>query len=206
MHAAEDLTRGPYRVFERRHSLAEIVERRTVFHVERLRVNPPHPEREIITLSKNAPRDGHHLAQKRLGFFKALLTDKGRRVVVGCYGETLIAANNYAALLAKLDRFKETKKLLRKNIPVARRVLGETCQLTLSMRWLYSMALHEDPTATLDDLREAVTTLESVAKSYKRVLGESHPETPKVQKALAKARMKLTRARAAASVSKPPPT
>ncbi len=109
------------------------------------------------------------------------------------HGETLIAANNYAALLAKLDRFKETKKLLRKNIPVARRVLGETCQLTLSMRWVYAKALYEDA-STLDDLCEAVTTLESVAKSYKRVLGESHPETPKVHSVLEIARNKLARA------------
>ena len=47
---------------------------------------------------------------------------------------------------------------------------------------------------TLDDLREAVTTLESVAKSYKRVLGESHPETPKVHSVLEIARNKLARA------------
>ena len=62
------------------------------------------------------------------------------------------------------------------------------------MRKVYARALYEDPTATLDDLREAVTTLESVAKSYKRVLGESHPETPKVHSVLEIARKKLARA------------
>ena len=32
--------------------------------------------------------------------------------------------------------------------------------LTLKMRWIYAKALYKDPGATLDDLREAVTTLE----------------------------------------------
>ena len=68
------------------------------------------------------------------------------------------------------------------------------------MRWLYANALHEDPGATLDDLREAVTTLESVTLSWKRIFGQSHPETPSVQKALASARKALA-ARAAASSS-----
>ena len=55
----------------------------------------------------------------------------------------------------------------------------------------------------VDDLREAVTTLESVAKLWKRIFGDSHPETPRVQNALASAREKL--ARAASSESKAPP-
>ena len=68
------------------------------------------------------------------------------------------------------------------------------------------VALYNDKGATLDNLREAVETLDSVAKSWKRVFGESHPETPRVQNALATAREKLADARAAASnKSKPPP-
>ena len=57
--------------------------------------------------------------------------------------------------------------------------------------------------ATLDDLREAVGTLEAVAKLWKRVMGERHPEMAKVQSALATVREKLADARA--SESKPPP-
>ena len=53
--------------------------------------------------------------------------------------------------------------------------------------------------ATLDDLREAVTTLESVAKAWKRVLGAAHPDTSEVQSALAFARNKLARAAADAA-------
>jgi hypothetical protein len=109
---------------------------------------------------------------------------------------TIIATNNYATALLRLQRFEETRSLTRKVMPVARRVLGECDTLTLKMRWSYAMALYSDKGATLDDLREAVETLESVAKSWKRVFGQAHPETPNVQKTLAAAHMALA-ARAA---------
>ena len=38
--------------------------------------------------------------------------------------QTLREANNYAISLSKLQRYEEAKSLLRKTIPVARRVLG----------------------------------------------------------------------------------
>jgi hypothetical protein len=66
--------------------------------------------------------------------------------------------------------------------------------------WLYANALCEDDCATLEDLRESVETLESVAPVWKRIFGEAHPETPKVQRALKSAREALA-ARAAASSS-----
>ena len=49
--------------------------------------------------------------------------------------------------------------------------------------------------ATVADLSEAVTTLESVAMSYKRVMGTSHPQTSRVQKALNTTRTMLAQAR-----------
>ena len=106
--------------------------------------------------------------------------------------------------LGELQRFEEAKALIRKTVPVARRILGESDEGTLKMRWTYARTLYEDDSASLDDLREAVTTLESVAKSWKQVFGDLHPETPRVQSVLEIARNKLARA-AAASESKPPP-
>ena len=105
--------------------------------------------------------------------------------------ETITAASNYAATLIKLNRFEEARSLLRKSIPVARRVLGESDRLTLEMRWCYATALYQDEGASLDDRREAVATLESVAHSWKRIFGPAHPETPKVQGALKYAREAL---------------
>jgi len=60
-------------------------------------------------------------------------------------------------------------------MPVARRALGEDNDLTLRMRWYYALALYEDTRATLDDLREAVTTLEDTERIARRVLGGAHP-------------------------------
>ena len=99
-----------------------------------------------------------------------------------------------------VGRFKEVKSLRRKAIPVARRVLGEGHDVTFRMRWAYAGALYMDEAATLDDLREAVTTLEDVGRTARRVFGSSHPETPRVQRALEDAREALAR-RAAASSS-----
>ena len=90
---------------------------------------------------------------------------------------TLIAANNYATSLFGLGRFEEAKSLVRKTMPVARRILGENEQLVLMMRSIYATALYDDPAATLDDLREAVSTLEDAGRTARRVLGGSHPLT-----------------------------
>ena len=88
---------------------------------------------------------------------------------------TLDAANNYAVSLGSLKRLAEARSLLRRTIPVARRVLREEHILTLRMRWTYAKALYASPGATLDDLREAMTTLEDATRIARRVLGGAHP-------------------------------
>jgi len=116
----------------------------------------------------------------------------GRMKVYGEeHGDTLEIASNYATSLLDLKHFEDVKALLRKMIPVARHVLGKGDLLTLKMGWLYAMALYKNYGATVDDLHEAVETLESVAKSYKRVFGQAHPKRSTVQGALAAARAVL---------------
>ena len=104
------------------------------------------------------------------------------------HGKTLRAANNYAVGLALLNRFEEAKALFRRTIPVARRVLGESHELTLKMRRIYANALCLDTGATLDDVREAVTTLEDTRRIARRVLGGAHPLTKGIENALQYAR------------------
>ena len=103
---------------------------------------------------------------------------------------TLMAANNYAATLKDLRRFEEAKALLRRTIPVARCVVGEGDGLTLRMRYTYARALYEDPRsdprATLEYLREAVTTLEEIERTARRVFGGSHPLTVEIERFLHK--------------------
>ena len=71
---------------------------------------------------------------------------------------------------------------------MARRVLGEHHETPLRLRWVYGEALYEDAAATLDELREAVTTLEDVERTARRVLGGAHPTTSNVEKTLREAR------------------
>ena len=80
---------------------------------------------------------------------------------------------------------------MRKTVPVARRVLGENDEITVKMRWLYARALFEDSAATLDGLREAVTTLEETERIARRVLGGAHPTTSSVENSLRYARAVL---------------
>ena len=104
---------------------------------------------------------------------------------------TLRAASNYAASLARLRQSKEAKSLLRKTIPAARRILGESNQITLHLRCNYALALYEDPAATLDDLREAVTTIEETERTARRVFGGTHPLTVDIEDELRAARAAL---------------
>ena len=59
------------------------------------------------------------------------------------------------------------------------------------MRWCYARVLYGDPGATLDDLREAVTTLEDAERTTRRVFGGAHPSTMGIQVALQDARAAL---------------
>ena len=124
--------------------------------------------------------------------------------MVRLYGEeqeeTLRAAYNYALSLNALLHFKEAKSLLRKMTPVAQRVLGENIETTLRMKWTYAQSLYKDPDATLDDVREAVETLEDADRIARRVLGGAHPITARMEGTLQKARANL-RARKASPVN-----
>ena len=104
---------------------------------------------------------------------------------------TLLATNNYASTLVKLERCGEAKSLLKKAIPVARRLLGENNDLPFRMRWAYARALYKDAGATLGDLREGVTTLEELARTVRRVFGGANPITTGIERELQIARVVL---------------
>ena len=93
--------------------------------------------------------------------------------------------------LIDLRRFKESRSLTRKTIPVARRVLGEGDRVTLTLSKVFAEALYKDTGATLDDLREAVTTLEDVERTARRVFGGAHPSTSSIEQSLQNSRDKL---------------
>ena len=112
--------------------------------------------------------------------------------------KTLLAAHNYAATLLDLKRFEEVRELLRKTIHAARRVLGDSEDITLRMKWTYARAFCEDSTAPLDDLREAVTTLVELERTARQVFGGANPLTAELG-------ISLQNARAALHARKRPP-
>ena len=73
----------------------------------------------------------------------------------------------------------------------AQRVLGENHEDMLRLRWVYADAIWRDDAATLDDLREAVNTLEETERTARRVLGGTHPLPVDLEAELQYARAKL---------------
>ena len=105
--------------------------------------------------------------------------------------DTIISVNNLAATLFKLKRFEEAKPLLRKIMPVVRRVFGENDEFTIAMRMFYARMLYMDDGGTFDDGCEAVTTLEDLERIARRVFGGAHPLAMQMEHDLKKARAKL---------------
>ena len=56
---------------------------------------------------------------------------------------------------------------------------------------MFGTTLWMDAGATLDDLREAMTTLEEAERTARRVLGGAHPVTESIEDALRNARAAL---------------
>ena len=112
--------------------------------------------------------------------------------------KSILTAYNYVLSLASLHRSEEAKALMRKTIPVARRVLGESDEVTLSMRKTYAVTLI-NAGATLDDIREAITTLEDIERIARHVVGGANPITMRIVALLRDARAVL-RAREATPV------
>ena len=69
--------------------------------------------------------------------------------------------------------------------------VGEGDRITLTMRRTYAQTLYKDSSATLDDLREAVETLEDTQRIAQRVLGSANPTTVEIEGRLRNARAAL---------------
>ena len=90
-----------------------------------------------------------------------------------------------------LKRPQQAKSLLRRTLPVARRVLSEGHELTLQMRWSCARALYGDDGATLDEIHEGVKTLEETERTARRVLGGAHPLVAQIASHLGDVREEL---------------
>ena len=142
-----------------------------------------------VRATEHAPRNASNVLERRQGL--AEIVERGAGVVVERLRIIPPQALNYASSLLNLARFEEAKTLLRKMTPVARRVLDDDAEIALRMRAYYASSLYEDPGATLDDLREAVTMLEDTERTARRVFGGAHPLTKAIGNNLRIARAKL---------------
>ena len=94
-----------------------------------------------------------------------------------------VSVHNYALSLLALRRFAEAKRVLRKVAPVARRVLGDSNDLTLSLREDLSRATL-DGESSAEEKRQALQMLEDTVAVMRRVLGPAHPDTLHAQSEL----------------------
>ena len=148
------------------------------------------PEEHIIAMQNNLATSYERLGREEEAVRMRRDAYSGNRKLYGEeHNDTLISANNYALSLIDLQRPQEAKSLMRKLLPVARRALGKDDETTLRMRDYYAVALYKDPNATLDHLREAVTTLEDLERDARRVLGGAHPITTGIEGDLREARL-----------------
>ena len=150
-------------------------------------------ERDILVVQGNLAGMYNKLGQNEQALNMYREVYSGHLKLLGEeHGDTLAAAYNYVLPLIDLRRPGEVKSLMRKTIPVARRILSENSELTLSMNQVYALALYDDDGATLVDVREAVTTLEDSLRISRRVLGGAHPLTMAIELNLKGARMVLS--------------
>ncbi|CAH0370609.1 unnamed protein product, partial [Pelagomonas calceolata] len=133
------------------------------------------PEHEILIAQSNISNTYHSLGRHEENMHIRRVVHWGFSTLLGEEHElTLHTATCYATTLTKLKHFEESRSLMRKMIPVSRRVLGEVHRITLTTRYCYGEALYTNPGATLDDLREAVATLEDTERTVRRVFGNTH--------------------------------
>ena len=82
-------------------------------------------------------------------------------------------------MLLQLKRSAEAKSILRKVIPLARRVLGTEHHLTLSFRENHAtvLLLEDSESGSPDKVSEALGIFEEVHEITRRVCGPQHPHT-----------------------------
>ena len=131
------------------------------------------------------------LRQKAISIYRDVY-GRYRALNGDAYPETINVALNFGRALYKDGDFSELKEVLRALLSV-QDVQGLH---GLQLRWLYANALRNAENATLDDLVEAVETLDDVSQKWRRMLGPQHPDYPAVENALNRTRQALAQARA----------
>ena len=152
---------------------------------------------ERVRAPEHAPRNASSVLERRYGL--AFIVERGavgveeRHPVHQSHLERdLMTITENASchgdyLARECLSFFETLQIMN----VARRALEKNDEITLRMRAYYARVFYEDPAATLGDLRKAVTTLEELVPTTRRVFGGAHPLAMYFEKSLRRARAVL---------------
>ena len=120
------------------------------------------------------------------------------RGVLHRYGEdsleAITEALNLALILRDTGNDPEAKELLRARIPVAERSLGRENYVYFRLLWTYAKSLADAADATLDDVVQAEALLDDTYTRFRRVMGDRHPDTPRIHEILLAIREILARA------------
>ena len=107
-----------------------------------------------------------------------------RTVEIMCLEHDVVTGTGYFATALLRDRGRRGR---RRGVPGHGAVAGALP----AFRGLYARALCDDPVATLDDLREAVSTLEEIERTARRVFGSGYPTVDTFVESLQHARAAL---------------
>ena len=200
MRAAEHAPRDPCRILERINSLVEIVDCGGGVPVERRRVSRPHPERELITLSRRPETDGlRRAAMSVLGnglygaqqYEDALSVQEARLSAMTRLGASLEnrlkVQSNIANTYKHLGRIDEAIGVLRDVYSGYSRHLGEENGHALKAATNYAIALVE-----IQRFKEAKPLMRKTIPVVRRVLGENNEVTLRMRWTYAKALYKDT--------------
>ena len=125
-----------------------------------------------------------------------------RAMIPKLYGEehkdSIVDAFNYASTFSSYVS-KKSSRCCARRFPWRYAFSGRTMK-SLTLQWNYG-ELCEDPGSTLDDLREAVTTLEDAERIARRVFGRAHPTTARMGGHLRYARAALRARETAETIS-----
>ena len=97
-------------------------------------------------------------------------------------------------------KYAEIREFTREWVSIAQSSgLGDH-HITNRIKEAYAYGIYRDPAASLDDVREGVTILEDVDRSYRQILGKEHPVSAHTRASLIYVKGRLAHARVIAEI------
>ena len=179
---SEHATCDPLRILERLNALAEIIERRVKagWHVDTLAT--------MGNIAICHDDLGHH--EESLALRRKILATRRQRFSPE---DPLILQDvaNLGTSLVHTRQLTEARSLMRKYLPIARRVLGLDHEITFGLIENLAGAIFENALAPREDLVEVDEILTKQLKRLRQVLGAAHPATQRHENHLKKIQERL---------------